>query len=329
VAHNLASTNGKIAMFSAATGEVPWHRLGQRLAQPATAHEAIEAAGLNYEVALRPLVTTDGTPVPMRKAVIRTDSGEALGVVGNAYVPVQNRHAFAFLDGVVADGGLRYHTAGALGRGERIWLLAKLPETIRVRDTDDIVEKFLLLSNTHDGSTALRVFMTPIRVVCQNTLNLAERRSVDQGVSIAHKGDLGTKVTEARRVLGLASKFFDEAATKINFLAGHSPTPSQLKAYFREVYPDPEHADPTRARNVRETFHRLFETGIGLDMPGIKHTWWAAANVPAEYVDHHRRTRATTPEARASRRLASSWFGSGAALKGRSWQLAIDMALTS
>lgn len=327
MAHNLSTTNGKTAMAYA--GEVPWHRLGTRLEQPFTAREAIDAAGLGYEVELKPLQTIDGTAVPMRKAVIRTDSGIALGAVGNAYVPVQNRQAFGFLDAVVADGGLRYHTAGALGHGERIWLLAKLPETIRVRNTDDIVEKFLLLSNTHDGSTALRVYFTPIRVVCQNTLNVAERRSVDQGIAIMHKGDLCTKIAEAQRVLGLASRFFDDAATKIDFLAGHSPTPAQLETFFQTVYPNPENADPTRAQNVRETFHRIFETGIGLDMPGVKSTTWAAYNAITEWVDHHRPTRAKTPEARTSRRLQSSWFGSGASLKSRAWNLAVDMALTN
>jgi phage/plasmid-like protein (TIGR03299 family) len=311
------------------TGQAPWHRLGVHLQQPFTAQEAIEAAGLGYDVALRPLLTADGTPVPMRKAVIRTDSGEALGVVGKAYVPVQNRDAFEFLDAVVADGGLRYHTAGALGHGERIWLLAKLPGSIRVNDTDDFVNKFLLLSNTHDGTTALRVFFTPIRVVCANTLNLAERRNVDQGIAIAHKGDLSTKIDQARQVLGLASRFFNEAEAKINLLASHEPTPAQLERYFESVMPNPEGSDPTRAKNIREAFHRIFETGIGLDMPGVKNTTWAAYNAVTEWVDHHRPTRAKTPEARTSRRLQSSWFGSGASLKSRSWELAVDLALTS
>ena len=323
--HNLATTNGKPAMMY--SGEVPWHRLGTRLDAPATAAEAIEAAGLGYDVELKALATTEGTPVPSRKAVQRCDTGAVLGVVGNSYVPVQNRQAFGFLDAIVADGGLRYHTAGALGLGERIWLLAKLPDNIRVRHTDDVVEKYLLLSNTHDGSTALRVYFSPIRVVCQNTLNLAERRSIGQGIAIMHKGDLHTKIGEVQRVLGLANRFYDDAAGRIDLLAGHSPTAAQLKDYFKAVYPDPEDADPTRAHNIRETFARVFETGIGLDMPGVKGTTWAAYNAVTEWVDHHRPTRARTPEARTSRRLQSSWFGSGAALKARAWNLAVDMAL--
>ena len=141
MAHNLATTDGNAAMMY--TGEVPWHKLGTKLAQPATAREAIEAAGLNYRVDLKSLNTEDGTAVSQRKGVVRSDNGKVLGVVGNSYVPVQNYQAFGFLDAVVAEGGLRYHTAGALGNGERIWMLAKLPSQIRVKNSEDVVQQIL------------------------------------------------------------------------------------------------------------------------------------------------------------------------------------------
>ncbi len=133
MAHDLATIDGRASMMY--VGTKPWHGLGVELGAPATAAEATQAAGLDYDVELAPLCTRDGIPVPQRKAVIRGDTQEALGVVGNNYVPIQNRHCFNFLDAVVADGGLKYHTAGALGRGEWVWLLAKLPDHIRVRGT--------------------------------------------------------------------------------------------------------------------------------------------------------------------------------------------------
>ena len=197
---NLATTDSKPAMMYA--GEVPWHRLGTRLDSPATAREAIVASGLDYRVAIKPLVTLEGTDVPQRKAVVRHDTGDVLGVVGNSYVPVQNHQAFGFLDAVVADEGLRYHTAGALGKGERIWMLARLPGSIRVGNSDDLVDKFLLLSNTHDGTTALRVFFTPIRVVCQNTLNLAERNAGQQGIAIMHVSRRSKPASDRRVMSG-------------------------------------------------------------------------------------------------------------------------------
>ncbi len=194
--HDLAMSHDRTAMMYA--GEVPWHGLGTQLNEPATAELAIEAAGLDYRVELRSLTANDGIPVPKRKAVVRTDSNDVLGVVGTSYQPIQNHQCFGFLDSVVADGRMRYHTAGALGKGEKIWMLAKLPGEIRIKDSVDVTEQYLLLSNSHDGSSSLRVFFTPIRVVCANTLGAAERRGKGQGISVIHKGNLASKVEEER-----------------------------------------------------------------------------------------------------------------------------------
>lgn len=323
MAHELATINGKTAMMF--YGETPWHGLGTRLDNPATAAEAIIAAGLDFSVDLEALETADGIPVPQRKAVLRADSGDVLGVVGNSYIPIQNGEAFTFLDSVVADGGVRYHTAGALGKGERIWMLAKLSGHIRIKDSDDITEKYLLLSNSHDGSAALRVFFTPIRVVCANTLTIAHGRGRKQGISILHKGDLGAKVREAQKVLGLAARFYDDVQTRADVLASHYPTREQLSDYFRQLYPDPIDGDKTRAENTRTELFRLFEQGRGQDIDAVRYSSWAALNAVTEYVDHHRPTRARTHEERASRRLQSQWFGTGAALKAKAWELALAM----
>jgi len=118
MAHILATTNGKTAMMY--TGEVPWHRLGTKLNEPATAGEAVEASGLNYRVELKCLAITEGTAVPQRKSVARSCTGDVLGVVGNSYIPVQSYQAFGFLDAIVVEGGLCYHTVGARGKGERV-----------------------------------------------------------------------------------------------------------------------------------------------------------------------------------------------------------------
>ena len=325
MAHELATTTGRTAMMY--TGEIPWHGLGTRLEEPATACEAIDAAGLNYLAELQDIETINGVPIPQRKAVIRSDSRDVLGVVGTSYVPVQNHQAFGFLDAIVADGGLRYHTAGALGKGERVWMLAKLPEDIRVKNSDDITEKYLLLSNSHDGSSSLRVHFTPIRVVCANTLAIAARNGRGHGVSIMHKGDLTAKVQQAQEVLGLAKRFYDDAEEEINRLARHYPSPRQLEEYFSQVYPDSPEGESTRTKNVRQEMLRLFEEGIGHDIPEIRHSTWTALNAVTEYVDHYRSTRGKTSADRASNRLESAWFGSGARLKERAWELALQMAV--
>lgn len=325
MAHNLATTNGKTAF--AHYGEAPWHGLGTKLDAPATAEEAIVAAGLDYEVQLTPLVTADGLDVPQWRAVVRYDNQTVLGVVSDRYQVISNRHAFGFLDAVVAEGGLRYHTAGALGKGEKIFLLAKLPGHVRVKASDDLVDKYLLLYNAHDGSSALRVLFTPVRVVCRNTLSMALRQGEGQGVSIRHQGNLESKIREAQRVLGLAQRFYDDAAARIDKLASYHPTAAELAAYFKVVYPDPEEGkDNTRAEKVRDELLRLFEEGAGHDMPQIKRTAWTAFNAVTEYIDHHRPARGADDQERASRRLSSIWFGQGARLKEKAWDLAMDMA---
>lgn len=324
MAHDLATTDNRTSMMY--TGEVPWHRLGTRLDEAATAGEAIEAAGLDFEVKLTRLVTVNDIPVPDKLAVVREDSHAILGVVGSSYRPVQNRECFGFLDAVVADGSLRYHTAGALGKGERIWMLAKLPDDIRVKNSDDITEKYLLLSNSHDGSSSLRVHFTGVRVVCANTLAIAARNGRGQGVSIVHKGNLTSKVQQAQEVLGLAKRFYNDAEEQINRLAWHYPSLRQLEEYFRQVYPDSPEGESARTKNVRQEMLRLFEEGIGHDMPDIRHTTWTALNAVTEYVDHYRSTRGKTSLERASNRLESAWFGSGARIKERAWDLALEMA---
>lgn len=322
--HEIATTNDRPAM--AFYGETPWHGLGTKLDAPATAAEAMEAAGLSYRADLVLMYTEDGSTVPNRKAVIRDDTREVLGVVGNSYVPIQNGECFSFLDAVVAEGNVRYHTAGALGKGERVWLLAKLPGHIRVKNTDDLTEKFLLLHNSHNGSSALRVFFSPIRVVCANTMAIARQQGRSQGISIYHTGNLASKVQQAQQVLGLANQFYDDVQVKVDILADHRPTAAQLQSYFEALYPDNPDSNSKRAQNIRTELTRLFEEGMGQDIPGIRHSSWAALHAVTEWVDHHRPTRAGSPLEKTSRRLQSQWFGSGAKLKSRAWDLAWEMA---
>jgi len=147
MAHNLEQRDGKTSMFY--TAEVPWHKLGTKLNNPATSKEAIEAAGLDYTVVKAPLEAVinliDRKPVNNHFATIRTDSNEVLGIVGNRYAPIQNKDAFSFFDALVGGNEAIYDTAGVLGKGERIWILAKLPDYIRI-GKNDLVEK---ISSAH------------------------------------------------------------------------------------------------------------------------------------------------------------------------------------
>lgn len=220
MAHNLNFNNrtGRYSFFS--VKEKAWHGLGQIVEQYPTSEEAIKYAGLDYEVIKSPLFTQGRTIsigdsgelieandilVPNSFATLRTDTNTPLGVVGTDYHIVQNREAFAFFDAIVGGGdGILYETAGALGNGERIFITAKLPDYIRVGNGDDITEKYIFLTTSHDGSGSITAAFTPIRIVCQNTLN-ASLRNMSNVVRIKHTAGAKQRLENAHKVMGLAN----------------------------------------------------------------------------------------------------------------------------
>ena len=170
------------------------------------------------------------------------------------------------------------------------------------------------------------MFFTLIRVVCQNTLQLAEVRGRGQGISILHKGDLTSKIREAQRVLGLAERFYDDANEKIQRLANFYPSPDQLDRFFKSLYPDSEKSEkPPSQECPRQVVSDSSKLGWARMCLKLRGTAWAAFNAVTEFVDHVRSTRGVDSRDRAARRLDSAWFGSGAKLKAQAWDLALAM----
>lgn len=317
MAHNLNTANGKTSMMY--VGEVPWHKLGTKLENPATATEAIQAAGLDFKVIKKTLrTTTPELSVVGHYATVRTDTLDVLGVVGSRYEPIQNRDAFTTFDALVGEGEAIYHTAGVLGKGERIWILAKLPDYIRVNG-NDVVEKFLLLTNSHDGSGPVRVKLTPIRVVCENTLTVALDNR-EQEVRIRHTAQAETRLKQAHEVLGLTNKLYAELDQIFNGMSKKPMTQMMLDEYLKKIFPDPPDKErSTRAITVREKVAELTENGIGADL--AKGTLWGAYNAVTELVDHYRR-----PNADDAAGLKSMWFGSGERTKKKAFEVALRMS---
>ena len=329
---DLLDLNGHAAMMY--VGEEPWHGQGTKLDRPATAKEAIEAAGLNWRVEKKPLCYWDGSQavtIPQHYAVVpgegwRGDTRPVLGTVGDRFQLLQNHEAFTFFDPIVGKNAAVYHTAGALGQGERIWILANLPGELRVIG-DDITHKYLLLSNSHDGRSAVHVTFTPIRVVCRNTLNMALRDSNQRrALRIPHTHDMRERLAQADRLMGIVEKTYTElndvyqAMTRVQ-MSGHA-----LRDYFVAVFPSP--VDPenesgrARAATQRRDAVRHFEQGRGTALAGVPGTLWAVYNAVTEYVDH--RPTKSTP----TRRLASVWFGEGARIKVRAFDAARQLLPT-
>lgn len=234
MAHNLNfnSRTGKYSFFT--VNEKAWHNLGQLVEEHPTSEEAIKFAGLDYEVEKSVLFTkasgiieeddniimnNSELEVPNYFANIRTDNNTVLGVVGKDYQIVQNREAFSFFDSIVGGkDGILYETAGALGNGERIFITAKLPDYIRVGNGDDITEKYIFLTTSHDGSGSITAAFTPIRIVCQNTLN-ASLKNISNVVRIRHTAGAKQRLEDAHKVMGLANILSTQLEETFNYWA--------------------------------------------------------------------------------------------------------------
>ena len=323
MAHELEIRNGEASMFY--VRDAPWHGLGQKLDGPATAAEAIKAARMDWTVRKIPLHASDGKielTLPDKYAVVRADlwgqpGCRALGIVGRDYRPLQNRDAFAFFDPIVGQSAAIYHTAGVLGDGERVWILAKLPKEIRVVG-DDIAEKYLLLSNSHDGQSSVQMKFTPIRVVCQNTLTMA----LSQGPTVraAHMPNLEQRLQVARRLLGLIENRFEKIGDAFREMVKVQMNGGRLAEYLGLVFPDPK--DPENEKAVarvnqdRAWATYFFDQGKGNRVAGVQGTLWAAYNGVAELVDHRQTTQ------NDEWRLRAVWFGTGYSVKARAFSVA-------
>jgi phage/plasmid-like protein (TIGR03299 family) len=222
-------------MFS--VRETPWHGMGIIVQDAPTSLDAIKLAGLDWKVEQREMcIAGTDLKVPDAYANIRTSDMKVLGVVGNRYQIVQNEDAFSFTDNLIGEGCV-YETAGSLREGKQIWLLARLPESIQI--AGDEVVPYLVFTNTFDGSGAIKVAMTPTRVVCNNTLNLA-LQTAKRTWSARHTGSIEAKLEEATETLQLANKYMAELKAKSEELALKPIDNDKLIKLIDFVIPVPE-----------------------------------------------------------------------------------------
>ena len=298
------------------TESSPWHNLGIELNHPKTAREAIKMAGLDYTVMKKPLGLKTGLKQDAY-ATVRTDTKDVLGFVNKSYEPIQNIDAFIFFDDWVAENEAIYETAGVLGKGECIWILAKLPGYINVHG-NDMVNKYLLLTNSHDGSSHVRVKLTPIRVVCNNTLTAALQGAGE--VQISHTPNSAQDLEQAGAMLGLSNYLYEQLEVMFNSMAARKITDGQLRDYVQALVPDNEETENTaRTENIRNSVLQLHESGRGAHL--ARGTWWGAFNSVAEYTDH------MMLDEDSNTRLNSIWFGRGEQLKLKAFRLAEKMLI--
>ena len=270
--------------------EAPWHGLGTRVESALNSAEALEMSGLNWNVIQKPIMTTTGNLIPGYKANIRDTDNRVLGVVTDRYRVVQNSEAFAFTDALLGDG-VKYETAGSLQDGKRIWILAKLPDKYIIEGEQ--LDPYLVFSSSHDGSGSIKVAMTPIRVVCQNTLNLAlgtARRSW----STIHIGDLAAKMDEAHNTLLLAEKYMGRLGMEFSRLSKIKLSDQKVMEYIDLLLPMDEQPTDIHRKNIiriRDDMKRRY-----FDAPDLRHVGKNAyrfINAVSDYATHAKPLRET------------------------------------
>jgi phage/plasmid-like protein (TIGR03299 family) len=286
-------------------GETPWHGLGTRLIEAPDTKTAIVAAGLDWTVKTVPLFTAEGLKVES-KAVQRESDNTVLGVVGARYTPLQNSEAFSFFDPFVESGLVQLETAGSLSAGGKIWILARIAEN---SDTDilpgDAVRKFLMLSNSHDGTTAVRVGFTPVRIVCANTLAMAHNSGNSALIRVRHGLSVKSNIDALRDTINVANRSFEATAEQFRRLAQRQINRVDLDLYIKKVLDVKVDADgeiSTRAQNQIDVISQMFDSGRGQNIPGVSGTVWAAYNAVTEFLTHE-------AQSDAAKRYQSLWFG--------------------
>lgn len=272
------------------TREKPWHGLGICVAEAPTSKEAILAAGLNWQVIQQPIYTEGNIRIPGYQANVRDIDEKILGVVTDRYKVVQNEEAFAFTDELLGQG-VRYETAGSLQDGRKTWLLAKLPNEYII--TGERISPYLVFFNSHDGTGAIKVAMTPIRVVCQNTLNLA-LNTAKRSWSTIHTGDIRSKLEEASETLILAEKYMDSLGNEIEKLNGIRITDRKAIEYIEILLPIADDATELQVKNMnslREDMKIRY-----FDAPDLKHigkNGYRFINAVSDFATHAKPLRTT------------------------------------
>lgn len=308
MAHNIANINGRASFVS--KKEMAWHELGT-VVDSMTSAECIKLAGLDYKVESAPIYMDrfvnredkefDPLIITDKYATFRTDTMDIFGVVGSKYEIVQNTQGFDFFDDIVGNKEAIYETAGALGRGEVIFITAKLPESIHVKGVDT-VNNYLLFTMSHDGTSSIQAMFTPIRVVCNNTLQSALSGTKYNKVTIRHTVSAHEKLKTAAKVMQMSKNNIKETAEAYNYLASIELSDKERMMYFCKtlltkqelqdlaIYgkitarkPDGKTVASTQTINTIKSINEYSFEGPGQDIAGTRNTIFSAYNAITGY----------------------------------------------
>ena len=272
------------------TREKPWHVLGIMVAEAPNSKDALRLAGLNWKVLQEPVYTENKELIQGYKANVRDSDRKVLGVVTDRYKVIQNEEAFAFTDALLGEG-VRYETAGSLQEGRRVWMLARLPREFIIGG--ERISPYMVFSNTHDGSGAVKTALTPIRVVCNNTLNLA-LRTAKRSWSMIHTGDISGKIEEAKNTLLLADEYMTALGQEFENLRKIKLSERQVQDYIKILLPMEENYTLQQKRGIeklREDMRmRYFDAP---DLKDVGNNGYRFVNAVSDFATHSTPRRKT------------------------------------
>ena len=272
------------------TREKPWHGLGVQVQEAPSSKDALRLAGLDWRVEQEPIYTEQREEIIGYKANVRNYDRKALGVVTDRYKVIQNEDAFLFTDELLGRG-VRYETAGSLQGGRKVWILARLPREYVI--SGERISPYLVFSNTHDGSGAVKVAVTPIRVVCNNTLNLA-LGTAKRSWSMIHTGDIQGKMQEARDTLFMAEDYMDKLGKAFDTLRRQKLSSTQVKEYIGLLLPLEDGTSAVQERNIlklrSDMEKRYFKAP---DLQGMGNNAYRFINAVSDFATHAEPLRKT------------------------------------
>lgn len=263
--------------------EKPWHGLGVYVEKAPTSEDALRLAGLDWKVRQEDVYTDTGAFIAGYKVNVRDCDDKILGVVSNRYQIVQNEEAFAFTDALLGEG-VTYETAGSLQEGKRVWMLAKMPEKYII--AGDEIEPYFVIMNSHDGSCAIKAAMTPVRVVCQNTLNFA-LRTAKRTWTAKHTTNIMGRMEEARDTILFANRYMAELGRSIDELNQIRLTDKKVMEYMSEFFPVSEDLTQVQKRNnmklLNDMKSRYFDAP---DLKMVGKNGYRFMNAVADFATH-------------------------------------------
>lgn len=316
-----------------------WHKLGTVLENSPSIEEGIKLAGLDWTVELKDLVTVDKaqailtnnitqqnalaeiTPNVQHKAVVRSTDGSILGVVGPRYTPLQNLQAFNWFSDYIDSGLCSLETAGSLKKGKAVWILASIQRPNEMVVEGDEIKKYFLISNSHDGSQAVRIGSTNIRVVCQNTLSAALHSRQSSLIRIRHSASVKHNLDSMKQIIDEVDMSFKATAEQYRFLAGRQINSADLRKYVKillKVDNLPDEEISTRTSNMLDLIIGNMDNPAQ-QIPGITGTYYSAYQSFNEYLCH-------TSGRNDDNRLYNIWFGNNVVKNNAALDLAINMA---